>query len=197
MNPQTLNPALDKAATPNPALADLQDIILPEPIGAWPWAIGYWLALAILLVLLIAAILWLKKRAAYLAPKKAALGLFAALDPHSSQYPSDVNQLLKRTALSYLPREVIAKLDGPAWATWLDSHLPAKQRGRIGPLLDKRHQAKPLSAEEARELQALARSWFASKAKLSAPIIHTAANQNLATTAVLTPAPAKPAEEQC
>ncbi|MDH0448092.1 Uncharacterised protein [Shewanella putrefaciens] len=197
MNPQTLNPALDKAATPNPALADLQDIILPDPIGAWPWAIGYWLALAILLVLLIAAILWLKKRAAYLAPKKAAQGLFAALDPHSAQYPSEVNQLLKRTALSYLPREVIAKLDGPAWATWLDSHLPAKQRGRIGPLLDKRHQAKPLSAEEAIELQALARSWFASKAKLSAPIMHTLSSQSSSSSAVLTPAPAKPAEEQC
>lgn len=197
MNPQTLNPALDKAATPNPALADLQDIILPDPIGAWPWAIGYWLALAILLVLLIAAILWLKKRAADLAPKKAAQGLFAALDPHSAQYPSDVNQLLKRTALSYLPREVIAKLDGPAWATWLDSHLPAKQRGRIGPLLEKRHQAKPLTAEEALELQALARSWFASKAKLSTPIMLTAASQNLSSSAALTPAPAKPAEEQC
>lgn len=197
MNPQTLNPALDKAATPNPALADLQDIILPDPIGAWPWAIGYWLALAILLVLLIAAILWLKKRAADLAPKKAAKGLFAALDPHSSQYPSDVNQLLKRTALSYLPREVIAKLDGPAWATWLDSHLPAKQRGRIGPLLDKRHQAKPLSAEETLELQALARSWFASKAKLSAPIMHSATNQNPTSSAAVTPTPAKPAEEQC
>nr|WP_283105355.1 DUF4381 domain-containing protein [Shewanella seohaensis] len=188
---------MDKAATPNPALADLQDIILPDPIGAWPWAIGYWLALAILLVLLIAAILWLKKRAAYLAPKKAAQGLFAALDPHSSQYPSDVNQLLKRTALSYFPREVIAKLDGPAWANWLDSHLPTKQRGRIGPLLDKRHQAKPLSAEEAQELQALARSWFASKAKLSAPIMHTAASQNPTSSATVTPAPAKPAEEQC
>ncbi|MCT8868084.1 MULTISPECIES: DUF4381 domain-containing protein [Shewanella] len=197
MNPQTLPPASDKAVTPNPMLADLQDIIIPDPIGAWPWAVGYWLVLAILLVLIISAILWLKKRAAYLAPKKAAQGLFAVLDPNSSQYASEVNQLLKRTALSYLPREEIAKLDGPAWATWLDSHLPAKQRGRIGPLLGKRHQAKPLSADEARELQALARSWFASKAKLSAPIMHAATNPNPATSAALTPAPAKPAEEQC
>lgn len=178
-------------------LADLQDIILPEPIGAWPWAVGYWLVLAILLVLIISAILWLKKRAAYLAPKKAAQGLFAALDPNSSHYPSEVNQLLKRTALSYLPREVIAKLDGDAWASWLDTHLPKQNRGRIGPLLDKRHQASPLSADEARELHNLAQRWFASKAKLSAPIMHSAANPTPASSAALIPAPAKPAEEQC
>lgn len=195
MNPQTLPPASDKAVTPNPALADLQDIILPDPIGAWPWAIGYWLVLAILLVLIIVAILWLKKRAAYLAPKKAAQALLVNLDLNSSHYPSEVNQLLKRTALSYLPREVIAKLDGDAWASWLDTHLPVQKRGRIGPLLDKRHQAKPLSADEARELHNLAQSWFASKAKFSSPLVNS--GQTSFATAPLSQASTKTAEEQC
>lgn len=197
MNPQTLPPASDKAVTPNPALADLQDIILPDPIGAWPWAVGYWLVLAILLVLIIGAILWLKKRATYLAPKKAAQALLVNLDLNSSHYPSEVNQLLKRTALSYQPREVIAKLDGDAWASWLDTHLPVQNRGRIGPLLDKRHQASPLSADEARELHNLAQSWFASKAKFSSPQVNSSSSQTSFATAPLSQASTKTAEEQC
>lgn len=195
MNPQTLPPASDKAVTPNPALADLQDIILPAPIGAWPWAIGYWLVLAIVLILLIATIIRLKKRAAYLAPKHAAQALLTTLDPHSSHYPSEVNQLLKRTALSYLPREAIAKLDGDAWASWLDNHLPVQKRGRIGPLLDKRHQAKPLSADEAHELHTLAQIWFASKTKLSLPQLTS--EQTSFTAASLSQASVNTAEEKC
>ncbi len=176
MNPQNSNPAMDAAAMqngqhmPNPALADLKDIIPPDPIGAWPWAIGYWLVLAILLGLIVFGIIYFIKRAKYLAPKKTAITLLTQLDSTASNYPSEVNSLLKRTALSYLPREVIAGLDGAKWANWLDSHLPQAQRGRIGALLDKRHQAAPLTIEEAKELQQLALSWLKAKAKFNTPI---------------------------
>ena len=49
-NPQATVPMPSTA--PNPALAQLQDIIHPEPIGAWPWAIGYWLVLALVIALI-------------------------------------------------------------------------------------------------------------------------------------------------
>lgn len=161
---------LAATAAVNPALADLKDIIAPDPIGHWPWAIGYWLVLTSVIVILIAVLVWLRKRAKYLAPKKAAKQLFVKLDRQSANYPFEVNNLLKRTALSYLPREAIAKLDGRAWADWLDAQLAEDQRGRIGPLLDKRHQGCPLTSDEAAQLHRLAHAWFSAKTPLSAPV---------------------------
>lgn len=166
-NPQAAVPMPSTAS--NPALAQLQDIIHPDPIGAWPWAIGYWLVLALVIALITLLVIWLRKRARDLAPKKAAKQLLNQLDKQATSYTSDVNTLLKRTAMSYLSREAIASLNGEAWATWLDSYLPEHKRQRIGPLLAKRHQATPLTLAEANELHQLAQAWLASKAKLSAP----------------------------
>jgi len=166
-NPQATVPMPSTA--PNPALAQLQDIIHPEPIGAWPWAIGYWLVLALVIALITLLVIWLRKRARDLAPKKAAKQLLNQLDRQATSYASDVNRLLKRTAMTYLSREAIASLDGEAWAAWLDSYLPEHKRQRISPLLAKRHQATPLTLAEANELHQLAQAWLASKAKLSTP----------------------------
>ncbi|MBS0044887.1 DUF4381 domain-containing protein [Shewanella sp. M16] len=166
-NPQATVPMPSTA--PNPALAQLQDIIHPEPIGAWPWAIGYWLVLALVIALITLLVIWLRQRARDLAPKKTAKQLLNQLDKQATSYASDVNSLLKRTAMSYLSREAIASLDGEAWAAWLDSYLPEHKRQHIGPLLAKRHQATPLTLAEANELHQLTQAWLASKAKLSAP----------------------------
>lgn len=180
------------STAPNPALAQLQDIIHPEPIGAWPWAIGYWLVLALLIALTTLLVIWLRKRARYLAPKKAAKQLLSQLDRQAPSYASDVNSLLKRTAMSYLSRETVASLDGEAWAAWLDSYLPAPKRQRLGPLLAKRHQATPLTLAEANELHQLTQAWLASKAKLSAPEpTHTQ------THAPILPTDTQQAEAQC
>ncbi len=167
-NPQATVPMPSTAS--NPALAQLQDIIHPDPIGAWPWAIGYWLVLALVIALITLLVIWLRKRARDLAPKKAAKQLLNQLDRQATSYASDVNSLLKRTAMSYLSREAIAYLDGEAWAAWLDSYLPAAKRQRIGPLLAKRHQPTPLTLAEANELHQLTQAWLASKVKLSAPL---------------------------
>lgn len=183
------------STAPNPALAQLQDIIHPEPIGAWPWAIGYWLVLALLIALITLLVIWLRKRARYLAPKKAAKQLLSQLDRQAPSYASDVNSLLKRTAMSYLSRETIASLDGEAWAAWLDSYLPAPKRQRLGPLLAKRHQATPLTLAEANELHQLTQAWLASKAKLSAPEPTHA--QTAQTHAPILPTDTQQAEAQC
>ncbi|MCU8031367.1 DUF4381 domain-containing protein [Shewanella sp. SM73] len=177
MDPATVNSEIANpqatvsmpSTAPNPALAQLQDIIHPEPIGAWPWAIGYWLVLALVIALITLLVIWLRKRARDFAPKKAAKQLLNQLDRQATSYASDVNTLLKRTAMSYLSREAIASLNGEAWAAWLDSYLPAPKRQRIGHLLAKRHQPTPLTLAEANELHELAKAWLASKVKLSAP----------------------------
>lgn len=190
----------------NPALAQLQDIIHPDPIGAWPWAIGYWLVLALVIALITLLVIWLRKRARDLAPKKAAKQLLNQLDRQATSYASDVNSLLKRTAMTYLSREAIASLDGEAWAAWLDSYLPEHKRQHIGPLLAKRHQATPLTLAEANELHQLTQAWLASKAKLSAPeptlvlakgYVQASGDAQAKSQAPIQPADTKQPEAQC
>ncbi len=202
-NPQA---AVPMATAPNPALADLQDIIHPDPIGAWPWAIGYWLVLALVIALITLLVIWLRKRARDFAPKKAAKQLLNQLDRQAPSYVSDVNSLLKRTAMSYLSREAIASLDGKAWAAWLDSYLPEHKRQRIGHLLTKRHQPTPLTLAEANELHELAKAWLASKVKLSAPepnlvqakgYVQASGNAQAKSQASIEPADTKQPEAQC
>ncbi|MGI2122572.1 DUF4381 domain-containing protein [Shewanella baltica] len=196
-NPQA---AVPMATAPNPALADLQDIIHPDPIGAWPWAIGYWLVLGLVIALITLLVMWLRKRARDFAPKKTAKQLLSQLDRQAPSYVSDVNSLLKRTAMSYLSRDAIASLDGEAWATWLDSYLPAPKRQRIGHLLAKRHQPTPLTLAEANELHELAKAWLASKVKLSAPeptLVQAKGDDQAKSQAPIQPTDTKQPEAQC
>ncbi|WP_445945122.1 DUF4381 domain-containing protein [Shewanella sp.] len=144
----------------DPILAQLDDIILPPSISDLPLAPGYWL-LAFLLVLVIGMIVrrfMLKRR--YHAPRKAAIALLNSYDITSDEFAAQVNTLLKRTALSYLPREQLARLNGNEWFEWLDSRMPAPNQHQFGPLLIKRHQAQGLTLEDKQALQRLAKTWL-------------------------------------
>lgn len=175
MNANTVTPSPMSSPTgaANPALAELKDIVTPEAISHWPWAIGYWLLLGVLLIACILLLIWFKKRARHLAPRKNAKHLLAQLDIHSATYVSEVNSLLKRVAMSYLPRESIAQLDGDAWSSWLDSALPAAQHGKIGPLLASRHRAEPLNPSQAQQLAELSKLWLSSNSSFNAPKLNS------------------------
>ncbi|QIR16208.1 DUF4381 domain-containing protein [Shewanella aestuarii] len=159
-NQAMANPANSQAMSP---LAQLHDIVLPEPVSSLPIAPGYWLMLA----LVIFSLLWLinvfVKQTKYHAPRKSALAMLNALDRNADDFASQVNSLLKRTAMTYLPRFELAKLNGQQWFAWLELRLPANEHGKIGPILIKRHQAAGLTAEDKHKLFALATLWLQNK----------------------------------
>ncbi|ABE54811.1 conserved hypothetical protein [Shewanella denitrificans OS217] len=158
MKPQT---------TTDPMLAQLDDIILPQSISDLPLAPGYWL-LAFLLILFIGMIvrgLMLKRR--YHAPRKAAIALLNSYDITSDEFAAQVNTLLKRTALSYLPREQLAHLNGNEWFDWLDTRMPVKHKGTFGALLVKRHQAQGLTTAEKHALKQLGSTWLSNTSPFS------------------------------
>ena len=122
----------------DPQALPLRGLHLPEPVGWWPLAPGWWVLIAILVVVsgvLVRA--WLRRRARSAARRKA----LRQLEESRSAYAyhgnpvvlgTEVSELLRRTMLAYAPRSEVAGLTGDAWLAWLDRDLD-QPRFREGP----------------------------------------------------------------
>jgi hypothetical protein len=110
------------AANSAPTLQLPHDIILPQAIGAWPLAYGWWLVMALCLLLLTATLYlrWQRRRAQ--APLRAALAQLINIAQHSDErrFLSDSAHWLKRQAIYFYGREQAAALNGDAWLKFLD-----------------------------------------------------------------------------
>ncbi|ANO52349.1 DUF4381 domain-containing protein [Woeseia oceani] len=115
----------------NPENLPLRDLHLPEPIGWWPLAPGWWFLIA----LAATGILWLLWRA-WRQWQRAAVRRIALreLNRLEGNYQQDGNAVLlarqlsaltRRTMLAYAPRLDIAGLTGEAWLAFLDRGLPS------------------------------------------------------------------------
>jgi len=108
----------------------LRDLHLPEPVGWWPLAPGWWFLLA----LSIALFLWLlhrfQKQRRRNAPRRYAVRQLANIEADFRQHRDPValaqqlSTLLRRGMLAYAPRAEVAGLTGNAWLEWLDRDLP-------------------------------------------------------------------------
>lgn len=104
----------------------LKDIHLPESIGWWPPASGWWL-LTILLILCILAIRRAYRRLTRKTAIKRAQTLLTQIRQQQSdplQTLTDLSALLRRTAISADARGAVAGLRGQAWLEYLDRKLP-------------------------------------------------------------------------
>ena len=113
----------------DPQAIPLRGLHLPEPVGWWPLAPGWWVLLAMVAIgcgFLVRA--WLRRRAHSAARRKA----LRQLEESRSAYAyhgnpvvlgAEVSELLRRTMLAYAPRSEVAGLTGDAWLAWLDRDL--------------------------------------------------------------------------
>ncbi|OQX38543.1 MAG: hypothetical protein B0D91_03825 [Oceanospirillales bacterium LUC14_002_19_P2] len=98
----------------------------PDPVTWWPPAPGWWLAALIVLAGVgVSAFLLYRhyarnryRRAALQETQRIAKALKNSEDSHA--LISDLNQLLKRVALSAWPRDTVAALHGNEWLNFLD-----------------------------------------------------------------------------
>lgn len=119
-------------------LSQLADIHLPEPLGFWPPAPGWW----VLLILLCAVVYLVSKRliAAWRLRRSCSFAI-RELDKCLSHYQqamrsvpaeqadavklnfvNELNAVLRRVALKHFPDEQLASLSGPLWIAALRSH---------------------------------------------------------------------------
>ena len=108
----------------------LRDLHLPDAIGWWPLAPGWWVVLAIVSAAL-GYLAWrLYKRWLFNAPRRYALRELARLEAEYLEHGNPVtlgkqlSELLRRGMLAYAPREEVAGLTGKEWLAWLDEGMP-------------------------------------------------------------------------
>lgn len=110
--------------SPAQELVQLRDIHLPEPIGWWPLASGWYLLAVLMLISLIIVIFFAIRYYINGRAKRQAIHL---LTDYQQQYRQDngqliaarISELLKRVALVYFPREKVASLQGDEWIAFL------------------------------------------------------------------------------
>ena len=101
------------------SILDLNDIVEPDAVGAWPLAptLTAFLVLilgGLLFIAVVTALRW--HRAAY---RREALRLL-----RTAANPGEIMVLLKRVALAGWPREVVAPLHGEEWLNFLNNNCP-------------------------------------------------------------------------
>ncbi len=108
----------------------LRDLHLPEPIGWWPLAPGWWLVIALVLFVLGWLLLRAWRKYQFHAPRRYAIRELAAVESEYLEHRNPVtlgqqlSELLRRAMMAYAPRHEVAGLTGEAWLEWLDKDLP-------------------------------------------------------------------------
>lgn len=104
-------------------LAQLRDIHLPEAVGYWPPAPGWWLLAGLLLLAMGIAIYAWRKRQQARRYRKLALQQLAQLSVNeqpANRYLVALNTLLKQTLLAAPGTHKAAGLSGEQWLAFLD-----------------------------------------------------------------------------
>jgi len=104
---------------------ELNDIHVPEQISNFPVAYGWWILVALALLLIIFTILKIRKQNKRNQVKKQAL---AQLKNNSDITTSETIAILKWAAMHYFSRVELAKLFGDSLQKFLTLQLPIKHQ---------------------------------------------------------------------
>ncbi len=151
----------------NNSLADLKDIHLPAPVSAFPLAPGWYIVLAIMLLVLVLLILWQLRRASKQYKLKQVLILLAQIEAKTQasepeareEVLPEISILLKRVAREKFSELHPQNLFAEKWLQFLDHSGKTTEftsgAGRV--LLDV---YKRQSLENPQELFALVKNWL-------------------------------------
>ena len=157
-------------ATPLP----LKDIHLPEAIGWWPVAPGWWILLLLIGLLIFAVVIWLRRLARQAFVKhaqKILLSLKTTSEKDNYQKLCELSVLLRRVAITVSPEEEVASLTGSAWLAYLDNSVDELPFSKgIGACLAEDpyrqpHWQLPLAESEIAALFHLCEQWLKSQKK--------------------------------
>ena len=113
----------------DPTEIPIRDLHLPEAIGWWPLAPGWWLVIGLLLF---GTFVLFRRWYRHFSGGAARRHALSQLEAYSKEYlehgngvtfGSQLSELVRRTMLAYAPRGEVAGLTGEEWLAWLDRDL--------------------------------------------------------------------------
>lgn len=119
---QPLQPQLSPEA--QELLAQLRDIHEPAPVGWWPPAPGWWLLALLLLTCAGAAFFWLRHKRRQRRKNRyraEAIKLLRGIDIKQARATQDINEILKRVAVTHYGRSICGNLTGRKWLEFLQA----------------------------------------------------------------------------
>lgn len=146
-------------------LAQLRDVHLPPPVDAWPPALGWWLLLGT--VLLLMGLFWIFRTVRERnSLQRRALDLFNEMESRYLQsgdpvaFASQVSALLRRVAVVRFPDQRPAGLIDDAWLDFLDrtGGNGAFRHGPGASLVTAPY--KPRGELDAQQLASVVREWL-------------------------------------
>ncbi len=154
------------AASQAVAIEQLRDLHLPEAIGLWPPAPGWWLLALLSVALLCGLGYWGYRASQRNRYRRLALRELAVLShsdlrhQHPQRWLQQLNQLLRRTALAAYPQATVAPLHGAAWIDFLyrSSQLEGFRQSAGASLASGPYQ--PRINPDVAALQQLAEQWI-------------------------------------
>ena len=130
MQPNPIQPA-------SSPLDQLADIHLPDGVSWWPLAPGWWILLALAILLALGFFIWRSRKARNHYRRVAQQELADIYRAYQASqdtaaYLQALSLLLRRSALTAYPHTFNASIKGSDWLHWLDSVCPDLQNAFSG-----------------------------------------------------------------
>lgn len=141
--------------SPATNLDRLHDLVPPPAVPWWPLAPGWYVVIALALVVATWMAFRAWKRWQANAYRREALRELASLESSAA-----IAELLRRTALAIAPRPVIAEKTGTAWLDWLTAQFPDPMPDTVRTQLTTGVYGPPAASEELSALRDYAARWI-------------------------------------
>ena len=113
----------------DPEQIPLRDLHLPDVVGLWPLAPGWWVLILLAAAGVVYLLFKLLLRWRFNAARRLALRELASLrrdyegGADATVLSKALSELMRRSMLAYAPRAEVARLTGDTWLSWLDRGL--------------------------------------------------------------------------
>lgn len=141
------------AATAGPSIDQLHDIVLPAAPGIFPLAYGWWILIALVVVISAKGTQVAINRFKFFSVKRLALKKLA----HCKSC-DDINQLLKQVAMHYFPASHVAPLEGKQWSNFLGKNLDETKNNELQEVINNLY--RPSNANFVPVYHLIARHWL-------------------------------------
>ena len=158
----------------DPLELPLRDIHLPESVSMWPLAYGWWILLAVIILIgSLAIFIYLRNKKRKIAAITLARAEFLKIymeyekNRDSLNFIRQVSILFRRLSISLFPRTEVASLTGDDWLEFLDSKISGQPftqgKGRI--LIDAPYR-QYIESDDVDEIIQHCRDWIGAVATL-------------------------------